>query len=240
MQSKFALFSLLIITLLSCSKKENEKGNLHLTGNIEGLGQGKIYIQKLKDTSLVIVDSIILKGKSNFDTYLQLDEPEMIYLFLDRGQTNSIDNNLNIFAEPGEMNISTTLKEFFASAKITGSKNHDLYNEFLNMRSQFTNKKMEIIEKEFKNQVTKSQKTADSIKEANQKLVRKKYLYVANFAVTHADKEVAPYLALTEIADIHVSFLDSIQNKLSPKIAKSKYSKMLKEHIEKRKQLESK
>ncbi len=231
---------LVCIGILSCSKSEKPNGNLQLTGNIEGLGQGKIYIQKLKDTSLVVIDSIILKGKSNFETYLQLDEPEMIYLFLDRGQTNSIDNNLSVFAESGTINIETTLKEFYASAKITGSKNHDLYQEFIQMRNQFTNKKMEILEQEFKNKIAKNPKTQDSIEKANAKLLRKKYLYIANFAMTHADKEVAPYLALSEISDIHVSFLDSIQNKISPKIAQSKYSKMLKKYIEDRKKAELK
>ena len=34
----------------------------------------------------------------------------MLYLFLDRGQTNSIDNNLPFFAEPGNIKIETTLK----------------------------------------------------------------------------------------------------------------------------------
>ena len=51
----------------------------------------------------------------------------MLYLFLDRGQTKSIDNSLPFFAEPGNIKIETSLKHFFADAKITGSKNHDLW-----------------------------------------------------------------------------------------------------------------
>ena len=51
----------------------------------------------------------------------------MLYLYLDRGQTNSIDNNLSFFAEPGEMTFKTTLKEFYANAKFTGSKNQEVY-----------------------------------------------------------------------------------------------------------------
>ena len=31
--------------LIACNK--NDKGNLHLTGEIKGLKQGKLYIQKL-------------------------------------------------------------------------------------------------------------------------------------------------------------------------------------------------
>jgi hypothetical protein len=54
----------------------------------------------------------------------------MLYLFLDRGVSNSLDNNIPFFAEQGKMNIETSLDFFTADAKITGSKNHELYEEY--------------------------------------------------------------------------------------------------------------
>jgi hypothetical protein len=188
MIKKSLALALVIITIISCSKKEKGDTNLHLTGNIEGLNQGKLYIQQIKDSSLVILDSIFIKGDSKFDTNIKIESPEMLYMFLDRGQTNSIDNNLLFFAEPGEMHIETTLKSFFADAKITGSKNHDLYVDFTKMRSKFNDKKMELYAKELENLTEKNTKTQDSIMDANEKLIRRKYLYIANFASTHADK----------------------------------------------------
>ena len=238
MTKKIILLALILVSSIACDKKENEGKNLHLTGNIEGLGQGKLYIQKIKDSSLVILDSIIMKGASKFETFLPIEEPEMLYLFLDRGQTNSIDNNLPFFAEPGKMNINTTLKAFFADAKITGSKNHDLYVEYGKIRSQFTDKSMELIQKELENRETNSLKTKDSIKNAYDKLLKKKYLFVANFASSHGDKEIAPYLVLTEIADINMKFLDSINAKITPEVSKSKYGKILQEFVAERKKME--
>jgi hypothetical protein len=240
MIKKSLALALVIITIISCSKKEKGDTNLHLTGNIEGLNQGKLYIQQIKDSSLVILDSIFIKGDSKFDTNIKIESPEMLYMFLDRGQTNSIDNNLLFFAEPGEMHIETTLKSFFADAKITGSKNHDLYVDFTKMRSKFNDKKMELYAKELENLTEKNTKTQDSIMDANEKLIRRKYLYIANFASTHADKEIAPYLALSEIADINVRYLDTIQSKMKPEIANSKYGKMLTSYIAERKKLEQK
>ena len=133
---KIIFASLAMITFISCEKKESVDGaNVHITGNIEGLSQGKLYIQKIQDSTLVVLDSIQIKGDSHFESHLQLDSPEMLYLFLDRGQTNSIDNSLPFFAEPGTISIETTLKHFFADAKIKGSKNHDLWVEFNKINS---------------------------------------------------------------------------------------------------------
>lgn len=240
MTKNLIALALAIITIVSCKKNENDSANLHLTGNIKGLNQGKIYIQQIKDSSLIILDSIFIKGDSKFESYLTIESPEMLYLFLDRGQTNSIDNNISFFAEPGEMNIDTTLKSFFADAKVTGSKNHDLYVEFYQMKSKFNDQKMELYAKELENLTEKNAKTQDSIIDANEKLIRRKYLYIANFAATHADQEIAPYLALSEIADINIRYLDTIQSKMKPEIANSKYGKMLTSFIAERKKNEGK
>lgn len=230
LSKKIIVLSLVLVSIFACSKKEST-GNLHLTGNVEGLGQGKLYISKIQDSTLVVMDSISIKGNSNFESFLDLEGPEVLYLFLDRGQTQSIDNSLPFFAEPGEMTINTKLKEFFNSAKITGSKNHDLWVEFSEINRRFTEENLDIIEKRLKNEISFNAERKDSIDKAYDKLLKRKYLYVANFAMTHADKEIAPYLALTEIADINVSFLDSIASKMTPTVSESKYGKILKEHI---------
>jgi hypothetical protein len=217
-------------------KKESIDGaNLHITGNIEGLGQGKLYIQKIQDSTLVLLDSILIKGDSHFESHLQLESPEMLYLFLDRGQTKSIDNSLPFFAEPGKMNIETTLENFFAAAKITGSKNQDLWVEFNKINSRFKDINLNLLSKRLKNNLNPNPKTADSIEDAYQKLLIRKYRYTANFAVTHSEYEIAPYLALSEIADITIPYLDTIQKSMKPKVAQSKYGKMLTAYLKERK-----
>ena len=238
---KILLVALTMITFISCQKKENVDGaNLHIIGNIEGLGQGKLYIQKIQDSTLVVLDSIQIKGESNFESHIQLESPEMLFLFLDRGQTNSIDNSLPFFAEPGTITIETTLKEFFASAKITGSKNQDLLVEYNKINSRFNEENLNLIEKRLKNKKNPNAKTTDSIEAAYQKLLIRKYRYTANYAVTHSEYEIAPYLALSEIANITIPYLDTIQKSMKPKVAQSKYGKMLTQYVKERKAAEKK
>ncbi len=90
-----------LLVLASCDKNESNT-NLQLTGTIKGLKKGTLYIQKIKDSSLVALDTIIIDGDSKFESDLNIASPEMLYLFLDRAISNSLDNNISFFAEPGK------------------------------------------------------------------------------------------------------------------------------------------
>jgi hypothetical protein len=230
------IFIVVIIALIaSCSKSDNKTGNVELTGNIEGLKQGKLYIQQLKDTSLVIIDSIIISGESKFETKFQIEEPQMLYLSLDRGTTESIDNSIHFFAEPGKMKIETTLQGFYANAKISGSENQKVYEKYLKIKSNLNDENLDLLEKEIKNNVTKNAEITEEINNKRDKLTIRKYLYTANFALVNPKYEVSPYIALTEIPDANLKLLDTISKTLIPKVAKSKYGKRLKEWIKERK-----
>ena len=56
-------------------------------------------------------------------------------------------------------------------------------------------------------------------------------MFATNFALNNRDFEVAPYIALSEIYDINVKYLDTIQKSMSPKVAKSLYGKKLTEYV---------
>ena len=233
---------LLILTValvvFACSKSNNKTGNVELTGKVEGLKQGKLYIQQLKDTSLVILDTITIDGDSEFETKFQIDEPQMLYVFLDRGNTTSIDNSIHIFAEPGKMTLNTTLKEFYASAKITGSKNQEIYEKFIKIKTKLNGENLDLVEQEIKNKLAKKQETTDEIIAKKEKLTVRRYLTTANFALVNSKYEVSPYITLSEIPDAHIKVLDTINKSLSPKIAKSKYGKELAKWVKERKEME--
>jgi hypothetical protein len=232
------LIALLSITLLtSCGEEKKPANTLEITGTIKGLKKGKLYIQKVQDTTLIVLDSIILNGKSTFESTIQLESPEMLYLFLDRNVSNSLDNNLLFFAEPGKINIDTDLEFFLAKAKITGSKNHELYEQYKDIVSKFNDQQLGYVKDELL-----ALKAKKNISEENAKkqdaLLKRRYLYAGNFALTNANYEVAPYIALTDIYDINIKYLDTITKSMSPKVAKSKYGKKLIEYLAERKKLE--
>ena len=68
-------------------------------------------------------------------------------------------------------------------------------------------------------------------KEAN--LIKRKYYFTTNFAIQNADKEVAPYIALTELYNANIKLLDTVNNSLTDNIKASKYGVELENFIEK-------
>ena len=229
-KSIIAFFSLLL--LYSCNKEES-KTNLLLTGTIKGLKKGTLYIQRVVDTSLVAIDTIVIDGTSTFETNLKLDSPEMLYLFLDRGVTNSMDNNILFFAEPGKIYIDTNLDSYIVSAKITGSKNQEKYEEYQKINSRFRDENLDMIEKKFNALKNNNSKILDSLSAKQDNNTKRKYLFATNFAINNRDYEVAPYIALSEIYDINLKYLDTIQKSMSPKVAKSFYGKKLTDYVAK-------
>jgi anion-transporting ArsA/GET3 family ATPase len=229
-KSIIAFFSLLL--LYSCNKEES-KTNLLLTGTIKGLKKGTLYIQRVVDTSLVAIDTIVIDGTSTFETNLKLDSPEMFYLFLDRGVTNSMDNNIMFFAEPGKINIETNLESYIASAKITGSKNQEKYEEYQKINTRFRDENLDMIEQKFNALKSNNTKVIDSLNAKQDNNTKRKYLFATNFAINNREYEVAPYIALSDIYDINLKYLDTIQKSMSPKVAKSLYGKKLTEYVAK-------
>jgi hypothetical protein len=229
-KSIVAIFSLLL--LASCSK-EVSKTNLHLTGNIKGLKKGTLYIQRIVDTSLVAIDTINIDGKSTFETDIDLKSPEMLYLYLDRGTTNSLDNNILFFAEPGNITIDTNLDSYIADAKITGSKNQDKYEEYQKINSRFRDENLDMIQLKFKAIKSNNSKVLDSLNAKQDSNTKRKYLFATNFAINNGDYDVAPYITLSEIYDINIKYLDTIQKSMSPKVAQSLYGKKLTEYVAK-------
>jgi Domain of unknown function (DUF4369) len=234
--NKLMLVLVIAAFFSACTEKET-KNNLEITGTVKGLKKGKLYIQRVIDSNLIAIDTIILNGNSSFESNIKLDSPEMLYLFLDRGVSNSVDNNLLFFAEPGKINIDTDLESFLGKSKVTGSKNHDLYQGYKKIISQFNNQQLELMRDEIMAKKDNKDISAE-INQKNDAILKRKYLYSANYALTNANYEVAPYIALTDIYDINMRYLDTINKSMSAKVAKSKYGKKLAEYITKRKKEE--
>ncbi|MDR0228112.1 MAG: DUF4369 domain-containing protein [Flavobacteriaceae bacterium] len=240
---KKIIFALLIAggALFTACNKDSKSSNLTVTGKIDGLKQGKVYLHQIRDTAYAIVDSVIVNGtNSNFNFKLNIESPEVFFLTLDRGHSNSIDNQLMFFAEPGQMTINTTLSGFYKDAVVTGSKNNDLFNEYIKSRTLIVDKQNDLIVEIFNAEKANDLTKKDSLLAVNRKLLARRYLNAVNFAVVHKDADVAPYIALTELYDRNIKYLDTVYNSLTPEILKNKYAKDLGEFIKERKTEEQK
>ncbi|MBR9756458.1 MAG: DUF4369 domain-containing protein [Algicola sp.] len=225
---KKLLLALLLLAVIACQKNTQ---NLTVKGEIKGLKKGTLYLEREQDSALVVIDSIVLNGISNFQLHAALEAPEALSLRLDKNSPNTPDERLLFFADKGITEINTSLKNFAVDAEIRGSKQHVLYEQYLKVIGRFNDKKLELYKEKIEAiQSGDSAKIAQN-QEAFNKLLKSRYLYTVNFAVTNNDSEVSPYLALTEIYDAQPKWLDTISNALTPSVKASKYGKMLDKHI---------
>jgi len=192
-------------------------------GKIEGLRKGKLFLQKIEDTLLVSVDSIQISGTPLFEFKTDIETAEIFYLYLDKEDGDSINDRILFFGEEGLIEINTLLKTFESSAKITGSKNQELLQEYISFDRKFNDQNLGLMQKFYQAQIDQNNKLADSLQYKIDNLLKRRYLYTINFAANNTDQNIAPYLALTRVYDANLSLLDSIAVKMTQQVKESKY-----------------
>lgn len=225
MQKLIVFFSLLFI--FSCG---NDKDKLIVKGNVKGLKKGTLYLKKAQDSVLVAIDSTVINGDSKFQLESVIDTPELYFIYLDKNDNE--DERISFFADKGITEINTTLDNFAFGAKIKGSKQQEVLEDYLKMMSKFNNKNLELIKENFEAHRANDSALADKTKKMHEGLEKRKYLYTVNFAINNKDSEVAPYLALTELYNANIKLLDTINNSLTPKIKSSLYGKKLQAFVD--------
>lgn len=221
---RILLVTLVLLTIFSCST--NKEGTMKVNVQVKGLKKGTVYLQKVADTLMVTVDSVVVNGTDAFTLSDDITSPEMYYVTL----INS-DKKILFFGEKGAINITTRLEKFGVDANISGSKTQKLLDQYQKMIRQFNDKQLDLIQLNFKAQQAKNKAQLDSIDKVSKSLIKRRYLYATNFAVSHAKNEVAPYIALSDLYNANITLLDTINNSLSKKVKASKYGKKLAEFI---------
>jgi len=226
---------ILLLIVVSCSKEKET--NFSLKGSVKGLKKGVVYLQKNGDsTSIIDLDSMVITGQPEFTLKTKIDEPILLYLKLFKNDGE--EHYIPFFADKGITEINTSLKNFNFDAKITGSKQQALLDEYTGIMSQFNDQNLEIIQANFIAQKDNDSLKVDSLNLASERLVKRKYSYTIQFAMNNKDNEIAPYLALYEIPAANPIYIDSVYNNLTDDIKQSLYGKKLEEFIANRKAAE--
>ena len=232
---KLALLLVILVSVYACSEKES---NLIVNGEIKGLKKGTLYLQKIEDTSLVNVDSVMVNGDPKFSMEARIESPQIMYLYLEKVDNNRYDDRIDFFADEGQVTINTKLEKFETSADIKGSVNQEKLVEYRQMISRFNDQNLDLIKESFEAEKAQDEDKLMEIDQKYDKLLRRKYLYTVNFAINNKDYEIAPYLALSEVFDANIKYLDTIYSSLAPKVKKSKYGKELKSFLKERRKEE--
>ena len=231
------LFFFLILSipiLISCTDEAGT--SMEVTGSVKGLKKGTLFLQHIVDSALVIVDSIEIRGNGDFSFRTPLESPEIFYLYLRKHDNNEVNDRITFFGEPRRISINTEWNAFDTKAKIQGSESQNKLEEYKKVMSRINARNLEIIRASYDPEIQKDSMAMDSIGRLSDKNIVRGYLYALNFALNNSDSYVAPYIALTEVADANIKYLDSIYASLSEEVATSKYGKELGQLLERKRQ----
>lgn len=223
---KKPLLILSSILVIGCS---SNKDSMTVSGNVDGLMKGTLYLQAQRDSLLVNLDSINLRGDGNFKLSTDVIEPDIFYLYLDIQDGDSLNDIITFFGNKGDIQINTRLSTFDSSFEISGSENSDLLNEYNSIIRKYNMQNLDLLEIFYNAQIENNQTRIDSVNSELENLIRKKYLYTLNFSITNSENEISPYIAVSQIPDANLDLLRKVYDTLPKRIKESKYGKILKE-----------
>lgn len=231
---KIILSFIIGIFFLSCS--EEQASLMVVQGQVAGLKKGTLFLQHVPDSTLITLDSLVIKGDGAFRFEIPLEYPELFYLYLDKADNNVINDRLSFFGEPGEVDIQTRWDNFETRAKISGSATHSLYTEYKEVMSKFNTEYLSLVQERLG--ITDSTRAVflrDSLDQRIEQNALRTYLYAVNFALNNRNSHIAPYVVVADVPEVQTRFLDTIYNALPDSILAGTYGQRLERLIEERK-----
>ena len=228
--NKILLIVLSITIIYGCNNSESNNYML-VSGKIDGLRKGKLYLQQFVDSVFVSIDSTVVNNEFEFNLGTEIIEPDIYYLYLDKVDGDSVNDRIKFFGDTGEITINSRLITFDSNAEISGSKNQTLMEEYQLIIRKFNLENLDLLEIYYDSQINGNNKRFDSVNDAIDNLIKRKYLYSLNFATTNSDYEISPFILTTEVPDANKELLKQVYDKFNNSIKVSKYGKLLMEII---------
>jgi hypothetical protein len=222
---KFIHTIFLVMLITSCETDIANNNIMQIDGEISDLRKGTLYLKKIKDSILVNIDSFNINKNGKFNFKVEINEPEIFHLYLNKDDGDSLNDRIIFFGEEGNIKIQTRLKTFESSAFIKGSENNDLLEEYKSISRKFKSKNLDLYKLYFESQKNQNLIAMDSFGTEIDNLAKRKYLYTINFANTHSDKMISPYIIINEANNVNPNFLDTISKKMPDNIKNSKYGR---------------
>ena len=130
----------LLALLVSCSTATTRNSTIEV--NIAGLKKGKLYLEQLVDSTLVVLDSVKISREETHILAIDLAHPELLIVRLEKEDFNPFNDRISVFADPGKTTITTTLEGFEKKAKIVSGPHQKEFETISKMLSDFDTKSL--------------------------------------------------------------------------------------------------
>ena len=203
--------------MFSCNFNQE---NFELSGNINGLENGVIYLIEASSIEQeIILDSTTVDNSSSFLLKGYIKEPQILKIRL--GESNS--NEIEFFAEIGEMKLNTSNKRFQFDAQFSGSRHQENLDKFNSYLMKFEEEDIDLLETQIQESIKGNEKKIDSISILRENNDKRKILFVINYITNNNKEIISPYPALRYNQEIQLEYLTKIYKSYNKEISESKY-----------------
>jgi len=234
-------YILIALTFLGTASLQAQDKHFTLSGNINGLNQGVIWLiypgtdgNQIQDSTMINNKSFVFKG--------ELSEPVMAYIALDKKFTSMKNPNLGtMFLSTGSSSVELT-KDHFKDLTLKGSKTQDEYRSLEIRKAAIEEDKAQIMEKYLKANETymtavKENRTeaekdrlknnAEAVKGQIGPLSKQEEDMDLEFIRENPNSYYSGYLLSTKITLIKLSESQKLYQSLSAKIQNSSDGKVI-------------
>jgi len=213
---------LVVITLASCTKAP--KNAFLISGSVDSVFNGTVYLQKRGDGPLVTIDSSQFSG-GKFSFKGTIDYPEVYYLTIP-----ATKSSVPFFIESADIMVNINTKEI-NKTKIAGSKTQIAYDNYLDMLDQF-NAKI----KESYQMYNKAQEIGDLEKARfYDSLItvqdEQRSQFSKNFVLKNTSSFVSPYIIYRNSYTYDMAELEKALNSFDTSLSHSLYTGFLNSYL---------
>ena len=219
----------LLALLVSCSTATTRNSTIEV--NIAGLKKGKLYLEQLVDSTLVVLDSVKISREETHILAIDLAHPELLIVRLEKEDFNPFNDRISVFADPGKTTITTTLEGFEKKAKIVSGPHQKEFETISKMLSNFDIKSLQLYQLSQEKEYLFPDRQ-DSLIRVSQTNEIRRYQYLVNYALNNPDNYLTPFVIVEQGDFLQQKWKDSIYNLLYDKVKSSTYGKQLAQQLE--------
>ncbi|MGN6439213.1 MAG: redoxin domain-containing protein [Agriterribacter sp.] len=230
---KLILVIACIATLCSCGNNDKTSGKTPgdstfvLSGTIDGLDSGWIYLFNIQKDQEVPDSAKIEKGKFEFKGAAA--EPQFAVLTFDEA---SQQKPLSFFLESGKIQV-TASKDSLFKGKVSGSATQDEYQKFYTSYEIIDNKQRELYMKYQQASMSGDVNTAEQVRKDFEALEKENKDLVVKFAKENPGSYAAPFLiAQNFLAEPDAAELQPLYNGLKENIKASHFGTVIKKALD--------
>lgn len=218
------LFIALLAVVMMASCTQVPKNEFTITGSIDSLFDGMVYLQKRVDAPLVTIDSAQITG-GKFALKGTAVYPEVYYLTIP-----ATKSSIPFFVEPAAITVNVNTKEI-NKTKIIGSKTQNEYDRYVDLLDQYNTKIRESYKLYNEAMEAKDQVKAHYYDSLTNTIDQEREQFSKKYAMENNKSFISPYIVYRNSWSYSMDDLEKSLDNFDTTLSHSLYTGFLKAYL---------